>query len=88
LLGRAQLEQGEFIKAGASFEKAAAIPAGNQAGRGDGLPSMQDAYLQAAAAYEAAGDRQKAARMLSLYAEERRKRARTAAADNSNAPAR
>ena len=87
LLGRALLEQGEFIKAGASFEKAAALPAGDQVGRGYGFTTTQDAYVQAAAAYEAAGDRQKAAHMLSLYAEERRKRAK-AAAGNSNASAR
>jgi PPM family protein phosphatase len=88
LLGRVQLHQGEFVKAGASFEKAAAFPIGNQTGRGYGLPPMEDAYVQAAAAYEAAGDREKAVRMLSLYAEDRRKRTRSAIANNSNASAR
>ncbi len=88
LLGRVQLEQGEFIKAGANFEKAAAFR-DDQFDRGFfGLPRMQDAYVQAAAAYEAAGDKQKAARMLSLYAEERRKRAGSAVSNNSNASAR
>lgn len=88
LLGRTQFHQGEFLKAGASFEKAAALPISNQADKGYGLPPMQDAYVQAAAAYEAAGEREKAMRMLSLYAEDRRKRAKSATANNSNAPAR
>jgi Tfp pilus assembly protein PilF len=36
-------------------------------------PSMHDAYVQQAAAYEAMGDKPRAAAALSRYAEERRK---------------
>ncbi|HET8674781.1 MAG TPA: protein phosphatase 2C domain-containing protein [Blastocatellia bacterium] len=86
-LGRVQLEQGEFIKAGASFEKAGAFPVGNQVSPWFGLPPIQDAYVQAAAAYEAAGDRQKALRMLSLHNEARSKRA-APVITNSNSSAR
>ncbi|HEX5736051.1 MAG TPA: protein phosphatase 2C domain-containing protein [Blastocatellia bacterium] len=86
-LGRVQLEQGEFLKAGASFEKAGAFPVGNQVSPGFGLPPIQDAYVQAAAAYEAAGDRQKALRMLSLYDEARRRRG-VPVITNSNSSAR
>jgi hypothetical protein len=36
-------------------------------------PAISDAYAQAAAAYEAAGERAKAVQMLQRYGEERRK---------------
>lgn len=61
-LGRAQLEQREYEVAVKSFEEAAARQ-----------PSMYDAYVQQAAAYEAMGEKSKAASALARYAEERRK---------------
>lgn len=64
-LGRAQLEQREYEIAVKSFEEAAARQ-----------PSMYDAYVQQAAAYEAMGEKSKAASALARYAEERRKNER------------
>ena len=64
-LGRAHLEQREYEAALKSFEEAAARQ-----------PSMHDAYLQQAAAFEAMGEKAKAAAALSRYAEERRKQER------------
>lgn len=64
-LGRAQLEQREYEIAVKSFEEAAARQ-----------PSMYDAYVQQAAAYEALGEKSKAASALARYAEERRKNER------------
>ncbi len=61
-LGRAQLEQREYEGSVKSFEEATARQ-----------PSMYDAYLQQAAAYEAIGEKTKAASALAHYAEERRK---------------
>ncbi|HXG95354.1 MAG TPA: protein phosphatase 2C domain-containing protein [Blastocatellia bacterium] len=66
-LGRAQLEQRDFTGAAKSFEEAIA----NE-------PAKLDAYIQAAAAYEAMGERAKAAQMLARYSEERRKQAANA----------
>jgi serine/threonine protein phosphatase PrpC/TolA-binding protein len=62
--GRAQLEQRDYAGAVTSFADALSRQ-----------PNLYDAYLQAAAAYEAAGERAKAADMLSKYSEERRKHA-------------
>ena len=64
-LGRAQLEQREYVIAAKSFEEATARQ-----------PSMYDAYVYQAAAYEAMGEKSKAASALSRYAEERRKNER------------
>lgn len=64
-LGRAQLEQREYDSAVKSFEEAAARQ-----------PSILDAYVHQAAAYEAMGEKSKAASALSRYAEERRKNER------------
>ena len=61
-LGRVQLEGRQYQKAAQSFEQAVNLK-----------PEMKDAYLQAAAAYEAAGEKNRAARMLSRYGEEMRK---------------
>lgn len=61
-LGRAQLETGEYARAALSFENAI-----------NRHPALYDAYVQAAAAYEVAGDKVKAEQMLARYAEERRK---------------
>lgn len=61
-LGRAQLEQREYEIAVKSFEEAAARQ-----------PSMYDAYVHQAAAYEAMGEKSKAAAALARYVEERRK---------------
>jgi TolA-binding protein len=61
-LGRAQLEQREYESAVKSFEEAI----GRQ-------PVIYDAYVQQAAAYEALGERAKAAAALARSAEERRK---------------
>ena len=61
-LGRAQLELRDYEGAAKSFEEVTIRQ-----------PSMYDAYVQQAAAYEAMGDRSKAASALSRYAEERRK---------------
>lgn len=64
-LGRAQLEQRAYDLAVKSFEEATVRQ-----------PSMYDAYVQQAAAYEAMGEKSKAALALSRYAEERRKNER------------
>ncbi|HWP44039.1 MAG TPA: protein phosphatase 2C domain-containing protein [Blastocatellia bacterium] len=61
-LGRARLEMGQYAEAAESFERAVGL-----------MPSLHDAYVQAAAAYGADGRREKAERMLRLYGEERRK---------------
>lgn len=61
-LGRAQLELRDYEGATKSFEEATIRK-----------PSMYDAYVQQAAAYEAMGDKSRAALALSRYAEERRK---------------
>jgi tetratricopeptide (TPR) repeat protein len=61
-LGRAQLEQREYEIAVKSFDEATTRQ-----------PSLYDAYVQQAAAYEAIGEKSKAASALSRYAEERRK---------------
>ncbi|HYP27213.1 MAG TPA: protein phosphatase 2C domain-containing protein [Blastocatellia bacterium] len=61
-LGRVQLGQREYAGAAQRFEQAAKLK-----------PTMSDAYAQAAAAYEAAGERAKAVQMLQRYGEERRK---------------
>jgi Tfp pilus assembly protein PilF len=61
-LGRVQLEQREYASAVKSFDEATARQ-----------PSMYDAYIHQAAAYEAMGERSKAASALARYAEERRK---------------
>jgi TolA-binding protein len=60
-LGRAQLEHREYDVAAKSFEEATIRQ-----------PSLYDAYVQQAAAYEAMGEKSKAASTLSRYAEERR----------------
>ena len=64
-LGRVQLEQREYENAVKSFEEATARQ-----------PSIYDAYIQQAAAYEALGEKSKAASALARYAEERRKNER------------
>jgi serine/threonine protein phosphatase PrpC len=64
-LGRTQLKQREYQQAAQSFEQAVAL-----------RPSLVDGYVQAAAAYEAIGERAKAAAMLSRYSEERKKEQR------------
>jgi len=61
-LGRAQLEQREYESAVKSFEEAAVRQ-----------PLIYDAYVQQAAAYEAMGEKSKAAAALARYADERRK---------------
>ena len=61
-LGRTRLERREYEMAARSFEEAATLQ-----------PLMYDAYLQQAAAYEAMGEKSKAASALLRYAEERRK---------------
>ena len=61
-LGRARLELREYEMAAKSFEEAATLQ-----------PLMYDAYVQQAAAYQAMGEKAKAAAALSRYAEERRK---------------
>lgn len=61
-LGRAQLELRDYEGAVKSFEEVTIRQ-----------PSMYDAYVQQAAAYEAMGEKSKAALALSRYAEERRK---------------
>lgn len=70
-LGRAQLEQGEYAKAAENFEQATRLQ-----------PELHDAYVQAAAAYEADGKNDRAERMLRQYAE--RRRAQRSAQSNSN----
>jgi Tfp pilus assembly protein PilF len=64
-LGRAQLEQRGYDVAVKSFDEATTRQ-----------PSLYDAYVQQAAAYEAMGEKAKAASALSRYAEERRKNER------------
>jgi serine/threonine protein phosphatase PrpC len=71
-LGRAQMELSEYAKAILNFDHAIAL-----------RPALYDAYAYQAAAYEAVGDRAKAAQSLSRYAEERRKQPATRL-DNSN----
>jgi tetratricopeptide (TPR) repeat protein len=70
-LGRTQLEQGEYAKAAENFEQAIRIQ-----------PEFYDAYVQAAAAYEADGKTDRAERMLKQYVE--RRRAQRSAQSNSN----
>ena len=67
-LGRAHLEQRDYADAAKDFEEAISRE-----------PRMFDAYVQAAAAYQALGERAKAAQMLARYADERRKTERPAA---------
>jgi protein phosphatase len=55
-LGRSQLEVREYLKAAHSFEQAVATD-----------PALREAYVQAAAAYEALGERAKAVEKLDLY---------------------
>ena len=69
-LGRAQLEQRAYDIAVKSFDEATTRQ-----------PSLYDAYVQQAAAYEAMGEKAKAASALSRYAEERRKNERGAIND-------
>jgi len=64
-LGRAQLEQRGYDVAVKSFDEATSRQ-----------PLLYDAYVQQAAAYEAMGEKAKAASALSRYAEERRKNER------------
>ncbi|MEK6409410.1 MAG: protein phosphatase 2C domain-containing protein [Acidobacteriota bacterium] len=64
-LGRALLEERNYASAAKSFEEATARQ-----------PSLYDAYVQQAAAYEAMGEKSKAASALARYAEERRKNER------------
>ncbi|HSB11132.1 MAG TPA: protein phosphatase 2C domain-containing protein [Blastocatellia bacterium] len=61
-LGRTQLEQRDYAAAAKSMEEAALLQ-----------PSMYDAYVWEAAAYEAMGEKAKAAAALARSAEERRK---------------
>jgi tetratricopeptide (TPR) repeat protein len=69
-LGRAHLERREYEKAAKSFEEAALKQ-----------PGLFDAYVQQAAAYEAMGEKVKAAAALLRYAEERRKQERVPLSD-------
>jgi serine/threonine protein phosphatase PrpC len=57
-LGRVRLARRDFVNAALSFEQAIRI-----------RPTMYEAYLDAAGAYEAAGDGQRARRMLALAGE-------------------
>jgi len=61
-MGRVQLEQKEYESAIRSFEESIIRQ-----------PTLFDAYLQQAAAYEALGEKPKAAAALARYADERRK---------------
>jgi len=61
-LGRSQLEQGQYAEAARSLEQALTL-----------APGMHDAYVQAAAALEAAGEKTRASEMLQRYAQERKK---------------
>jgi TolA-binding protein len=63
-IGRVQLEQKEYENALRSFEESIIRQ-----------PTLFDAYLQQAAAYEALGEKPKAAAALARYADERRKQA-------------
>ena len=58
-LGRVQLAKRDFVNAAQSFEQAIRIQ-----------PTMYEAYLAAAGAYEAAGEGQKSRRMLTLAGEQ------------------
>jgi Tfp pilus assembly protein PilF len=60
------MEQGEYEKASQNFEEAIKLQ-----------PALQDAYVQAAAAYSVVGKKDKADRMLRLYAEQRRRDGRS-----------
>ncbi|HKP87046.1 MAG TPA: protein phosphatase 2C domain-containing protein [Blastocatellia bacterium] len=71
-LGRAQVELGEYAKAILNLDHAVTL-----------RPTLYDAYPYLAAAYEAVGDRAKAAQTLSRYAEERRRQP-APRLDNSN----
>jgi serine/threonine protein phosphatase PrpC len=64
-LGRVRLEQRDYQQAAQSFEQALTQQ-----------PTYYDAYVQAAAAYEAMGDRTKAMAMLNRFAEEKKKEQR------------
>ncbi len=75
-MGRTQMEQRDWAGAAQSFTNAISRQ-----------PNLFDAYINAAAAYEAAGEREKATRMLNQYAEERRKHAGPIVT-NSNSSAR
>jgi protein phosphatase len=61
-LGRTQLQEHRFAESSRSLEHAAELQ-----------PELTDAYLQAAAAFEAMGNRNKAVEMLSRYGEAERK---------------
>jgi predicted Zn-dependent protease len=64
-IGRVQLEERDYASAVKSFDEALARQ-----------PSLHDVYAYQAAAYEAMGEKSKAALTLSRYAEERRKNER------------
>jgi len=66
-LGRTQLQERRFAESARSLERAAEL-----------APDMTDAYVQAAAAFEAMGNRTRAMEMLGRYSEASRKRAETA----------
>jgi serine/threonine protein phosphatase PrpC len=68
LLGRVQLEQHQYSQAANSFEQAATVE-----------PKMYEAMLEAAAAYEAAGNKAKAIEALAHYNEQRLKAERRSA---------
>jgi len=61
-LGRARLEQRDYQQAAQNFEQVVSLQ-----------PAFYDAYVQAAAAYEALGDRARATALLARYAEEKKK---------------
>jgi len=67
LLGRTQLQERRFADSARSLERAVEL-----------APDMTDAYIQAAAAFEAMGNRTRAVEMLGRYNEALRKRAETA----------
>ena len=71
-LGRAQIELSEYAKAISTLDRAITL-----------RPALYDAYAYQAAAYEAVGDKARAAQTLSRYAEERRKQP-AVRLDNSN----
>jgi serine/threonine protein phosphatase PrpC len=62
-LGRTQLQEGRFAESARNLERAIEL-----------APDMIDAYIQAAAAFEAMGNRTKALDMLGLYDETLRRR--------------
>jgi TolA-binding protein len=64
-LGRVRLEQRDYRGAVQSLEQAISLH-----------PQLYDAYVQAAAAYEASGEHAKAASMLARYGAEKRKEQR------------